>query len=59
MRDVRDAPALPNELRAAMVTCLPEMSPGVAVEVLCIRGAGPLLFGNFAGNRRALQAAAS
>jgi len=22
MRDVRDAPALPNELRAAMVTCL-------------------------------------
>jgi len=26
MRDVRDAPALPNELRAAMVTWLPEMS---------------------------------
>jgi len=35
MRDVRDAPALPNELRAAMVAWLPEMSAGVAVDVLC------------------------
>jgi len=35
MRDVRDAPALPNELRAAMVTWLPEISAGVAVDVLC------------------------
>jgi len=70
MRDVRDAPALPNELRAAVVTWLPEMSAGVAVDVLCAvfypvsrrsgaRRAGRLLFGNFAGNRRALQAAAS
>jgi len=70
MRDVRDAPALPNELRAAMVTWLPEMSAGVAVDVLCAvfwpvsrcsgaRGAGRSLLGNFAGNRRALQAAAS
>jgi len=70
MRDVRDAPALPNELRAAMVTWLPEMSAGVAVDVLCAvswpvsrrsgtRGVGRWLFGNFAGNRRALQAAAS
>jgi len=68
MRDVHDAPA--NELRAAMVTWLPEMSAGVAVDVLCAvsrpvacrsgtRGVGRLLFGNFAGHRRALQAAAS
>jgi len=35
MFDVRDAPALPNELRAAMVTWLPVMSAGVAADVLC------------------------
>jgi len=34
MRDIRDAPALPNELRAAMVTWLPEMPAGVAADVL-------------------------
>jgi len=56
MRDVRDAPALPNELRAAMLTWLTEMSAGVAVDVLCAvfwqvsrrsgtRGVGRLPFG--------------
>jgi len=35
MLAVRDAPALPNELRAAMVTWLPVMSAGVAVDILC------------------------
>jgi len=35
MLDTRDAPALPNELRAAMVTWLPVMSAGVAADVLC------------------------
>jgi len=34
MLDVRDAPALPNELRATMVTWLSEMSAGVAADVL-------------------------
>jgi len=33
--DVRDAPALPDELRAAMVTWLPVMSAGIAADVLC------------------------
>jgi len=35
MLDVRDAPALPNEFRAAMVTWLPVMSAGVDADVLC------------------------
>jgi len=35
MIDVREAPALPNELRAAIVTWLPVMSAGVAAEVPC------------------------
>jgi len=35
MLDVRDAPALPNDLRAAMVTWLPVMSAGVAADALC------------------------
>jgi len=50
-----------------MVTWLPEMSAGVAVDVICAvfwpvsrrsgtRGVGRSLFVNFAGNRRALQA---
>jgi len=33
MRDVRDAPALPNELRAAMVMWLPEMSAGLLTSI--------------------------
>jgi len=32
--DVRDVPALPNELRAKMATWLPVMSAGVAADVL-------------------------
>jgi len=35
MLDVRDAPALSNELRAAMGTWLPVMSAGVVADVLC------------------------
>jgi len=35
MLDVRDVPALPNELRAAMATWLPVMSAGVAADVHC------------------------
>jgi len=35
MPDVREASALPNELRAAMVTWLPMMTAGVAADVLC------------------------
>jgi len=35
MLDVRDAPALPNELRAAMVTGLAVSSAGVAADVPC------------------------
>jgi len=35
MLDVRDAPALPDEIRAAMVAWLPVMSAGVAADVPC------------------------
>jgi len=34
MLDVRDSPAVPNELGAAMVTWLPVMSAGDAADVL-------------------------
>jgi len=33
--NIAEAPALPNELRAAMVTWPPVMSAGVAADVLC------------------------
>jgi len=35
MLDVRDSPALPNEIRAAMVAWLTVMSASVAADVLC------------------------
>jgi len=37
MLNVRDAPALPNELRVAMVTWLPVMSAGVAAPLASLR----------------------